>query len=97
MASPVSITSSATARRAGTCCACAAPRPARRWARTRCTPPPAARLGIGWHETTADGALTLEPVFCLGLCAVAPSALLDGDPLGRLDPAALDAALEGAR
>jgi len=55
------------------------------------------RLGIGWHETTPDGALTLEPVFCLGLCAVAPSALLDGDPLGRLDPAGLDAALEGAR
>lgn len=59
------------------------------------------RLGIGWHETTADGAVTLEPVFCLGLCAVAPSGMLDGAPLGRLDPARLDtalnAALEGAR
>jgi formate dehydrogenase subunit gamma len=59
------------------------------------------RLGIGWHETTADGAVTLEPVFCLGLCAVAPSGMLDGAPLGRLDPAALnatlDTALEGAR
>ena len=55
------------------------------------------RLGIGWHETTADGAVTLEPVFCLGLCAVAPSGMLDGAPLGRLDPPALDALLEGAR
>ena len=55
------------------------------------------RLGIGWHETSADGAVTLEPVFCLGLCAVAPSGMLDGAPLGRLDPAALDTALEGAR
>ncbi len=56
-----------------------------------------ARLGIGWHETTADGAVTLEPVFCLGLCAVAPSGMLDGAPLGRLDPTGLYAALEGAR
>ncbi|MGH7042781.1 MAG: formate dehydrogenase subunit gamma [Acetobacteraceae bacterium] len=55
------------------------------------------RLGIDWHETTADGAVTLEPVFCLGLCAVAPSGMLDGVPLGRLDPAGLDAALESAR
>jgi formate dehydrogenase subunit gamma len=55
------------------------------------------RLGVGWHETTADGAVSLEPVYCLGLCAVAPSGLLDGAPLGRLDPEALDAALEDAR
>ena len=56
-----------------------------------------ARLGVEWHETTADGAVTLEPVFCLGLCAVAPSGMLDGAPLGRLDPPGLDAALEGTR
>jgi formate dehydrogenase subunit gamma len=55
------------------------------------------RLGIDWHETTADGAVSLEPVFCLGLCAVAPSGMLDGAPLGRLDAAGLDAALEGTR
>ncbi len=54
-------------------------------------------LRIGWHETTADGAVTLEPVFCLGLCAVAPSGMLDGAPLGRLDTPALNAALEAAR
>lgn len=53
-------------------------------------------LGIGWHETTTDGRITLEPVFCLGLCAVAPAALLDDAPLGRLDAARLQEALENA-
>jgi len=42
-------------------------------------------LGIGFHETTKDGSVTLEPVYCLGLCACAPSAMLDGDVIGRLD------------
>jgi len=55
------------------------------------------RLGVDWHDTTADGAVTLEPVFCLGLCSVGPSALLDGTPLGRLDNARVDAALDRAR
>lgn len=44
-------------------------------------------LGIGFHETAADGSVTLEPVYCLGLCACAPSAMLDGEPIGRLDAA----------
>ena len=52
-------------------------------------------LGIGWHDTTADGALTLEPVFCLGLCALGPAALLDGQPIGRLTPARLAALTHG--
>lgn len=42
-----------------------------------------AALGLDWHETTADGRLTLEPVFCLGLCACAPSAQLDDRLIGR--------------
>jgi formate dehydrogenase subunit gamma len=42
-------------------------------------------LGIGFHETTKDGAVTLEPVYCLGLCACAPSAMLDGEVIGRLN------------
>ena len=50
-------------------------------------------LAVDWHGTTADGALTLDPVFCLGLCATGPSALLDGRPLGRLNPTRLDRAL----
>jgi formate dehydrogenase subunit gamma len=44
-----------------------------------------ARLGIDWHETTADGAVTLEPVYCLGLCACAPAAQVDGRVVGRVD------------
>jgi formate dehydrogenase subunit gamma len=52
------------------------------------------RLDVDWHGTTHDGAVTLEPVFCLGLCAIGPSALLDGKPLGRLDPARIEAALD---
>jgi formate dehydrogenase subunit gamma len=55
------------------------------------------RLGIGWHETTPDGAVTLEPIFCLGLCACAPSALADGEVVGRLDRAGLDAVIDTMR
>ncbi len=54
------------------------------------------RLGVDWHGTTPDGAVTLEPVFCLGLCAIGPAGMLDGEPLGRLDAAKLDAVLEQA-
>ncbi len=43
----------------------------------------AARLGAGLHETTPDGRVTVEPVYCLGLCACGPAALVDGRPLGR--------------
>jgi formate dehydrogenase subunit gamma len=53
-------------------------------------------LGVDWHGTTRDGAVTLEPVFCLGLCAIGPAGMLDGKPLGRLDPAGVDAALADA-
>lgn len=41
------------------------------------------RLGIGMHETTPDGRVTLEPVYCLGLCACGPAAQVDGRPIGR--------------
>ncbi|MBB4191331.1 formate dehydrogenase subunit gamma [Rhizobium aethiopicum] len=44
-----------------------------------------ALLGIDFHQTTLDGTVTLEPVYCLGLCACAPSAMLDGEVYGRLD------------
>jgi formate dehydrogenase subunit gamma len=49
-----------------------------------------AGLGIGWGETTGDGRVTLEPVFCLGLCATAPACMIDGKLVGRLDAARLD-------
>jgi formate dehydrogenase subunit gamma len=47
-------------------------------------------LGIGFHETAKDGSVTLEPVYCLGLCACAPAAMLDGEVIGRLDADAID-------
>ena len=47
-------------------------------------------LGIKWHETTADGAVTLEPVFCLGLCACGPAALVDGRVVGCVDEKRVD-------
>jgi formate dehydrogenase subunit gamma len=56
-----------------------------------------AKLGVGWHGTTRDGQLTVEPVYCLGLCATSPSALLDGEPLGRLNLDKITEALEEAR
>jgi formate dehydrogenase subunit gamma len=45
-----------------------------------------AALGVRLGATTADGEVTLEPVYCLGLCASGPAALVDGRPVGRLDP-----------
>ncbi|OHV83443.1 formate dehydrogenase subunit gamma [Ensifer sp. LCM 4579] len=56
-----------------------------------------ALLGIDFHETTPDGGVTLEPVYCLGLCSCSPSAMLDGEVHGRLDDSALDALIAEAR
>lgn len=52
------------------------------------------RLGVDFHETTPDGAVTLEPVYCLGNCACAPAAVVDGALQGRLNPARVDALLD---
>ena len=54
-------------------------------------------LGIEWHETTRDGKVTLEPVFCLGLCACAPAAMVDGKIIGRVDEAKLDGIIGGLK
>jgi formate dehydrogenase subunit gamma len=54
-------------------------------------------LGIDFHETTRDGKVTLEPIFCLGLCACAPAAMVDGRLVGRVDEAAVDAILAEVR
>ena len=54
-------------------------------------------LGVDWHGTTADGAVTMEPVFCLGLCACGPAALVDGEPVSLLDAGALDTLLAELR
>ncbi len=54
-------------------------------------------LGIDFHQTTLDGAVTLEPIFCLGLCACAPAAMLDGELHARLDAASVAELVAEAR
>ncbi len=56
-----------------------------------------AALGVDWHGTSADGKVTLEPVFCLGLCACAPSAMLDGKVVGRVTAERLTKLMDGMR
>lgn len=57
----------------------------------------ARELGINFGETTSDESITLERVYCLGLCACAPAALLDEAPHGRLDGKTISALLAEAR
>jgi len=47
-------------------------------------------LGCGYHETTADGAITLEAVYCLGNCACAPAIRVDDEVVGRVSNARFD-------
>jgi formate dehydrogenase subunit gamma len=54
-------------------------------------------LGIDFHQTTPDGSVTLEPVYCLGLCACSPAAMLDGELHGRLDNEAAEELVMEAR
>lgn len=48
------------------------------------------RLGVDFHETTADGQFSLEQVFCLGNCALSPAAMIDGRLYGRVSPERFD-------
>ena len=52
------------------------------------------RLGVGFGETTPDGRVTLEAVYCLGLCACSPAAMLDNEVHGRVTPERLDALID---
>jgi len=52
------------------------------------------RLRVDWRQTSEDGEWTLEPVFCLGLCACGPSAMLDAEPVARLSAEKLETLLE---
>src|SRR5882724_5412207 len=54
------------------------------------------KLGVKFGETSADGRVTLEPIYCLGLCSVSPSAMLDGKIHARLDQKKLDALIAQA-
>ncbi|RYE83007.1 MAG: formate dehydrogenase subunit gamma [Hyphomicrobiales bacterium] len=56
-----------------------------------------AALGIKFGETTGDRQVTLEAVYCLGLCATAPSAMLDGRLIGRLSQKKVDAIVDEVR
>ena len=56
-------------------------------------------LGIDYHQTSADGVLSLEPVYCLGNCACSPAVRVDDAVYGRMDAAGFDVligALRGA-
>ena len=55
------------------------------------------KLGIKLGSTTPDDRVTLEPIYCLGLCATAPSAMLDGRVVGRLDEKRIDALVAEAQ
>ncbi|MBV9460846.1 MAG: formate dehydrogenase subunit gamma [Bradyrhizobium sp.] len=55
------------------------------------------KLGVAIGNTTADDRVTFEPIYCLGLCATGPSAMLDGRVVGRLDEARLDALIAEAQ
>ncbi len=52
------------------------------------------RLGIDWNGSSGERNLTVEPVYCLGLCASSPAALLDGEPIARLDDETLAEAVD---
>jgi formate dehydrogenase subunit gamma len=55
------------------------------------------RLGIDLHGTTTDGAITLEPVYCLGNCACAPAVMVDGEMRGRVTPTTSNEIIESSR
>ena len=55
------------------------------------------RLGCGVHGTSADGQYSLEPVFCLGLCASSPSIAINDEVHARITPALFDEIVGEAR
>ncbi len=54
-------------------------------------------LGIDFHQTTADGSVTLEPVYCLGQCACGPSMMVGERVHARITPEKFDALVARAR
>ena len=54
-------------------------------------------LACDYHQTTADGAITLEPVYCLGLCAHGPAISIDGQPYARISPQRFEQLIQQAR
>jgi len=54
-------------------------------------------LAVEFGQTSADGAVTLEPVYCLGNCALGPSLMIDGVPHGRMTASRFDRLLNQLR
>jgi formate dehydrogenase subunit gamma len=54
-------------------------------------------LGIDFHGTTVDGAISLEPVYCLGNCALGPTLMIDEQLQGRVSTQRFDALMSGCR
>lgn len=54
-------------------------------------------LGIEFHGTTRDGAVSLEPVYCLGNCALGPSVMIDDQLKGRVSARRFDELIAAAR
>src|SRR5882757_7615380 len=54
-------------------------------------------LGVDFHGTTQDGAISLEPVYCLGNCALGPSLMIDEQLHGRITPERFDALMTQSR
>lgn len=54
-------------------------------------------LGIDFHGTSADGAVTLEAVYCLGNCALGPSLMIDEELKGRVSPDRFDELMRSLR
>lgn len=54
-------------------------------------------LGIDFHGTSADGAVTLEPVYCLGNCALGPALMIDEELKGRVSPERFDELIQSLR
>jgi formate dehydrogenase subunit gamma len=55
------------------------------------------QLGVDYHQTTADGAITLEPVYCLGNCALSPAVMMDDEIYGRVSATQVDQIVASAR
>ena len=55
------------------------------------------RLGVDFHHTTADRACTLEPVYCLGNCALSPNVMVDKEVFGRVTPERFDEIISEAK
>jgi formate dehydrogenase subunit gamma len=54
-------------------------------------------LGVDYHETTADGAITLEAIYCLGNCACSPAVMIDDQVCGRVDKDRINEIIAEAR